>query len=281
MLERMIKYYDELREAGKPVCPIAHTYITAHIAVLLDKNGKFLCAQKPEVEREMVCVPCTIQSAARTSGAAPHLLSDNLAYVTSYPGYEERHALYIEQLRDYVAAVPGDAYAKAVYTYTRTEALLEDIKDILPQIENSAPAYRYNVIFLVYKLPNEGEDLHWTEYYLSTLYPNGICSITAKRDYIPQAYPACFLTKGGGEKLFVEGAGVGYIASQKIIHALQYQLYGQKNHDRVEAEYKIKAYMSGEISDEKFKKWIDEKYPGAWEGFIERLNTAEETESEQ
>ena len=33
--EELVELYDKLEEAGKPVCPIAHTYITAHIAVLI------------------------------------------------------------------------------------------------------------------------------------------------------------------------------------------------------------------------------------------------------
>lgn len=34
----LIELYDKLEAGGKPVCPIAHTYITAHIAILDRKS---------------------------------------------------------------------------------------------------------------------------------------------------------------------------------------------------------------------------------------------------
>ena len=39
--EGLIKAYDSLVNKGAKICPIAHTYISVHIGVLIDKNGKF------------------------------------------------------------------------------------------------------------------------------------------------------------------------------------------------------------------------------------------------
>ena len=104
--EALIRYYDNVPE----VCPIAHTYITPRIAVLLSQEGKFLCAAPVEI-KELVAVPCTWESEARSSNNAPHLISDNLTYVIDVPTYEVRHEKYMEQLGRYIEAVPNDIYA--------------------------------------------------------------------------------------------------------------------------------------------------------------------------
>ena len=58
----LINAYDALAESGATVCPIAHTYMTVHIAVLLNKKGEFLCAKTPDIKGELVRVPCTDES---------------------------------------------------------------------------------------------------------------------------------------------------------------------------------------------------------------------------
>lgn len=66
------------------------------------------------------------------------------------------------------------------------------------------------------------EKKEWAEYYVNTLPKNGICSVTMQEDYIPEAYPAKIMDVTDKSKIFVKGCGVGYIASQKIIHTMQY-----------------------------------------------------------
>ena len=102
MWEGLIKYYDNLEKNNKPVCPIAHTYISAHIGVLIDKAGNFLVAMAPEVRGELATIPCTIESEGRTCNIAPHLLSDQLQYVGIVPGQEKKHEAYLAQLQEYV-----------------------------------------------------------------------------------------------------------------------------------------------------------------------------------
>ena len=74
--------------------------------------------------------------------------------------------------------------------------------------------------FAVYKMEYEPEE--WTEYYTSSLPKNGVCTVTMQDDYIPESYPAKIMDATDKSKIFVKGCGVGYIASQKIIHAMQY-----------------------------------------------------------
>ena len=43
-----------------------------------------------------------------------------------------------------------------------------------------------------------------------------------QEDYIPEAYPAKIMSVTDKSKIFAKGSDVGYIASQKIIHTMQY-----------------------------------------------------------
>lgn len=275
----LIKYYDSLQEAGAPICPIAHKYITGHIMTIINQEGKLLKAIMPDV-KELACVPCTIESECRSSNVAPHLLHDKLMYVAAYsPKYAMHHDAYLTQLKNYVDQCPQDIYAAAIYEYVKKDTLMEDIKDILPE-KLGYPMENLNVIFGVYGMVADSIDLRWTQWYLSQLKPNGTCSITGQRDYIPSAYPKCVTSIGGNEVLFATNSRVGYIASQKIIHALQYMTYGKKNYDKTEAEYKLRGFINGEIEREDLKQWVDEKYPGKWKQLIDLLTYAKK-ENEQ
>ena len=258
-------------DKGAKVCPIAHTYITAHVGVLIDKNGEFLCAKIPDVKGELVPVPCTVESGRRTSGDSPHLLHDNLCYVAPYGKSEKRHKVYLEQLKSYIECNPSDLFANAIYNYVKSGNILRDLKDILQEAEFSIPTEKINILFCVYGLDNEGVDTNWTKHYLSTLPKNGICYATGELDYIPSGYPACIISPSGKERLFLKDSGIGYIASQKIIHAIQYFAYAAENASRVDAESHIRDYVAGHISKDELKKWIDKEYPGKWNYFINLL----------
>lgn len=228
MWESLIKLYDNCAEK---MCPIAHTYLTAGVGILLDMKGNFLCAKEVTDMHELIAVPCTIESGGRTSGISPHLISDNLSYVGNLSGYGKRYDAYVEQLRSYTYNV-HDVYARAVYRYVKKGTVMDDVSDIIPK-DFKLPLKSINVIFAVYGLPNEGVDLLWTDYYVNRLPKTGRCALTGELDYIPSTYPASILSAGDNSKLFMDGCGVGYIASQKIIHALQWNAYVKYNKKEV------------------------------------------------
>lgn len=263
----LMEYYDNLVNSGKPVCPIAHTCITCHIGVLIDPDGVFLCAKAPDVKGELLPVPCTVKSEMRTSNIAPHLLHDNLCYVADYgTKYKPRHDAYMDQLKKYVDCCPHDLYANAIYKYVSKNTLVNDIKDILNEYDHADYGRdKLNILFCVYGMDNEGEDKQWTEWYIKQLIPNGLCCITGERDYIPDAYPKRITSTSGKEVLFSGDSCVGYIASQKIIHTIQYLIYGKQNRERVEAEEKLQSFFSQKITEEELETWASEKYPGKWD----------------
>ena len=67
----------------------------------------------------------------------------------------------------------------------------------------------------------------------------------------------------------------GYIASQKIIHALQYIIYGHENYERVKAKYEINKYLRDEIAEDDLKEWIEKRYPGKRDTFIKILKSGD------
>ena len=279
--EALVELYDKLRAAGKPVCPIAHTYISANIAILLDKDGNFLAAMRPPVHGEVVAVPCTIESEGRTSNVAPHLISDQIKYIADRPGQSAKHKAYIKQLKKYTENNSDDIYAKAVYNYVIKNTVMDDIKEVMTK-KATIPIDNNNIVFAVYGLPEyDGKDLKWAEYYTKKLLPHtGMCSITGQPDYIPKTYPRDILYPGDRGRLFITRENPlddypknapGYIASQKAMHALQYMIYAADNAERVEAEYKIVDFLDGRLTEKELKRWVAKKYPGKAEKFFKIL----------
>lgn len=229
----LIDYYDKSVNMGKPICPIAHTYLSAQIQIMISQDGKFMAAKLPSVKGELICAPCTIRSETRTSNIAPHLLHDQIGYVSNFN--PKKHKEYIAQLKNYIKECPHDVYASAIYRYVVRDTLLFDIKSILPE-KPKIPLEKTNVVFAVCGLENVGADLEWTKWYLSQLKPNGFCYITGEMEYIPNTYPRCIRTSSDRGTLFLKGSNVGYINAQKITKSLQYMIYGQQNYDKTEAE---------------------------------------------
>lgn len=225
MYKDLLDLYDKL-EAYKVVAPPAHTTITPKIGVLLNPDGNFMGAM---YINETAIVPCTEQSEYRTSNIAPHLIHDNLSYVGNLPGYEDRFAAYMEQLEDYIGHV-DDPLAKAVYTHAGTGLLLDELKPITDSIP--VPIKSIAVSFGIPGM-NTTINYDWTRYYVDSLPVNGVCSITGEPAYIPYGYPKNLRKQGDMTKLFLNPkaeesvddrpvCAPGYVASQKICHALQW-----------------------------------------------------------
>ena len=219
------------------MAPIAHTKITAQIAILLGREGNFLTAINTS---ERVIIPCTAESECRTSGPKPHLIHDNMTYLT--PDNSVRYKLYTEQLSDYLNHV-YDPLGYAVYKYIQAGTLKEDVKDCISKSQFKDKSTVVFGLYTRYDRPdafNATVSRGWIKYYLSTLPKNGVCSITGKPDYIPKGYPRGIMYPGDKAKLFSAVPAdellnrptftPGYIAGQKICHALQW-LNGDVNVD--------------------------------------------------
>lgn len=114
--------------------PISHSTFNAQIEVTIDQNGNFQRARKLDKGRDAVTViPVTEDSAARSSGIAPHPLCDKLCYIagdyTSYTGdnKEKYYEAYMELLRDWTESEYSHPMIEAVYKYLGRRALIQDL----------------------------------------------------------------------------------------------------------------------------------------------------------
>lgn len=223
----ILKQYDILNV--EDVLPVAHIRIKPNIGILLDEYGNFQAATV--IENERCSIPCTIDSESRTAGAAPHPIHDNMSYVSNYyPKYKNRHKLYMKQLESYIRKM-DDTLAISVYRYLQKNTIHDDITNLLPL--QPLPEDKSMIVFAT-KDNRDTISKKWTEYYVNTLPKNGMCSITGEMDYIPDKYPKGTRSSSDMSKLFISNnreldsmpvLAPGYIASQKILHTLQFMMY--------------------------------------------------------
>lgn len=130
--------YEDLAGVDKndqPVLlPISHSTFNAQIEVTIDPEGNFHDARKLEKGRDAVTIiPVTEDSAARSSGIAPHPLCDKLCYIagdyTLYTGdnKEKYYEAYIEQLKDWAESAYTHPMIEAVYRYLDRKSLIQDL----------------------------------------------------------------------------------------------------------------------------------------------------------
>ena len=87
-MKRLAETYDLYQDLagivkdGQPVLlPVSHSTINAQIEVTLNEKGEFVQGKVVEKGDEVTIIPVTEDSAARSSGVAPHPLCDKLCYV--------------------------------------------------------------------------------------------------------------------------------------------------------------------------------------------------------
>lgn len=114
--------------------PISHSTFNAQIEVTIDLDGNFQDARKLEKGSDVVTIiPVTEDSAARSSGIAPHPLCDKLCYTagdyTEYTGDDKEAYFdaYIAQLQDWAESDDTHPMVRAVYQYLKKKTLIRDL----------------------------------------------------------------------------------------------------------------------------------------------------------
>ena len=107
--------------------PVSHVSRQAHICVTIDEAGNFQRAEL--LPPKFYVIPATEDSAARTSGDAPHPLNDKIHYCASdYCGHKKNlFSLYVQQLRDWCASQQAHPMAQAVLAYVEKGTLVHDL----------------------------------------------------------------------------------------------------------------------------------------------------------
>lgn len=141
LLKTLVETYDVYadlagvdKNSQAVLLPISHSTFNAQVEVIIDQAGNFIDAQKLEKGRDAITIiPVTEDSAARSSGIAPHPLCDKLCYIagdyTSYAGdnKEEYFKAYIEQLRGWAESSDTHPMVQAVYQYLMKRSLIHDL----------------------------------------------------------------------------------------------------------------------------------------------------------
>ncbi len=125
---------------GKDLLPIGHTTQYAQIEIVLGADGSFRSARaldnnkdKDQNENEAVTViPCTEDSANRTSGLEPHPLFDKLQYVagdysTYVPGKESGFGVYVNNLSRWCDSPYTHPMIRAVLSYVQKRTMIADL----------------------------------------------------------------------------------------------------------------------------------------------------------
>ena len=81
-MSQLYKTYEEnIGKSGLDevvLTPLAHMNANVQIEVVLDLDGNFCGARKVDKQDAVTLIPVTESSAGRSSGIAPHILSDTL-----------------------------------------------------------------------------------------------------------------------------------------------------------------------------------------------------------
>ena len=242
--KKMIETYDS-QCGARHICPIAHTQIIARVGVMLDEQSNILAAAKIS---QSIFAPCTAESECRTCNISPHLVHDNASYVANIN--PKRHDAYMAQLSEFVADT-GDSFCKIVLKYLQKETICKDLQHLIDLKDNPG----FVITFGIEGWEENTVSSTWIKHHLSKLPKNGICAITGKSDYMPDAYPGSIRYPSDMAKLFtakhdkLDGMPQlrpGYIASQKIIHTLQSFFVGWEEQGEIPM---TDIVINGRISD--------------------------------
>lgn len=143
-MEQLVQTYDENeRFAGRVgidgmrslLPPVGHIVQNAQIEMTLNADGELIQAEVIPKERQATLIPCTPDSASRTSSPSPHPLHDNLSYISrdyyefakKPPKGETAPYLLYRELLGAWAAFDLNLKVQAVYRYISSHDVIHDL----------------------------------------------------------------------------------------------------------------------------------------------------------
>ncbi|MCL1993177.1 MAG: type I-C CRISPR-associated protein Cas8c/Csd1 [Spirochaetes bacterium] len=161
----------------KPL-PLYHITNNAPLEITLNGKGAFCSARllgKAEREELQTCMPCTEESAARTSGAEAYPFCDKLEYVASdYGEYvndkklKDKHDKYISLLEKWANSEHSNPKIQSVYNYVKKGTLIRDILDsqTIPEMDSPEKiADEKNNVFIRWnvEIRGDGQNKTWED----------------------------------------------------------------------------------------------------------------------
>ena len=132
--------------------PLNHMFMKSGICITINDDGKFLSAS---ADNKRIVIPCTVDSASRSSGVSPHPLHEQLGYLATD---KEKHDEYIELLEAWAGLHPK---VMAVKKYVLQNTILDDLNQsgIEPQDKEKDKLFvRFSVEIPGDRVPHLWED---------------------------------------------------------------------------------------------------------------------------
>lgn len=245
--------------ANNPLLPVSHAVQQAHIEITIDNQGNFLRAAV--VPKEETILPATEDSAGRTSGEAPHPLSDKIQYCAAdyskYGGKKKSyHQGYKKQLSTWCQSKFSHPKARAVLEYVRKGTIVADLirekllylgtdghllrtwetDAFLPPIFKNLTAKAgerdQGDALIRWRVETPGEPLSatwedqsvavaWIGFDASQNPTKGLCMVTGKEMLLAKSHPRRLRHRGDGAKLISSNDTVGFTFLGRFIDADQ------------------------------------------------------------
>ena len=255
LFQKAIETYDAMESlAGKSIvdketlAPIGHMITTASIEITVDADGNFVRAQKID---KKIPIPCTEESAGRSSAPAAHPLCDNLTYVGEID--ENKHNVYLEEVCAWTESEYGNPKLDVIYKYLLRNHVLTDLKkaevielDDKGKLKEEKALVTWRVEGLGAESGAVYEDqqlMHdFFEFYMQKRNPKkGLCMASGEEDCLAVQHLKGVSNFSGNAKLISsndtsnftyrgrflnsdEALTVGYVSSQKAHNALKWLL---------------------------------------------------------
>lgn len=116
--------------------PISHSTANAQIEIMLDEDGTFVKAERVPKAEAVTVIPVTNDSAARSSGIAPHPFADKLIYIAGdyekyFDGKKSDNSAffnaYTEQLEKWAESKYSHQAVRTLLTYLEKRSLIGDL----------------------------------------------------------------------------------------------------------------------------------------------------------
>ncbi len=141
-VNRLVKTYESRitteGQANAQMAPIAHMNAKAQLEVTLNQEGEFVTARSVEKEDMDTLIPVTEASAGRSSGIAPHGISDTLSYVAGdfsehcetkkqKETCSKKFEHYMQNLQAWNESPYGHSSAMTIFAYLSKRRLVSDL----------------------------------------------------------------------------------------------------------------------------------------------------------
>lgn len=251
LFSRCIETYDAMdRFVGKPqagmqtLAPIGHLITSANIEITVNNKGEFVRAREIDIK---IPIPCTEESASRSSAPVSHPLSEQLGYVGSLE--KKKEGLYLKALEQWAFSDYGSDILKAIYNYVKKGTVLSDLSESGINTKNEKDLVTWNmegfgddsgVIYENRKIMDS-----YIQYYSSMKKGRvDYCMVTGKNSILTTSHLKGVVSLNGNAKLISandksgftfrgrlkdsnEANSISYEASQKAHNALKWIISNQ------------------------------------------------------